>query len=239
MRLLVGFAHRVVYATLFAMLGWYACIMPPESSWQTAIQRLLCYGLTYPPAVIGQLTYPLGGMDLFFTHGSTWCDFCSAQDVFWYHLRFAVPVYVLLFYIPALFKWIARRDKLLFRRIMVALLIYVVMTALFFGLTSDGDRRGDIRVAATWLVILAASSTVAWSNLSLKVKAGGVAAVLLTGAWVLSLLMAFTAPKVDGIHMGFYIAHVFVLIIGVTFVLGMTWVIERSLDRFRERMAHA
>lgn len=238
MKHLIGFSHRIVYAALFAVLGWYSCIFPPNFKWQEPVQKVLCLVLTYPPAVVGQLTYPLSGMDLFFTR-VTWCHNCSAQEAFWHHMRFAVPVYVVLFYIPALLKWVARRDKLLFRRVMIALLIYVVMTALFFALTEGSDRRSDIRIATTWLVILAAASAVAWSNLGEKVKAGGVAAVVLAGAWAFSLLMTFIVPKLDGIHIGLYIAYVFVLIIGVTFLLGTTWVIERSLDRFRERIADA
>jgi len=234
-RRVVDFIHRISYATLFAMVGWYSCVMPPERAWQAAVQKVLCYALTYPPAVVSQLTYPLSGMDLFFTRGSTWCDFCSPQDFFWYHLRFAVPVYVALFYVPTFLRFAARRDKRLFKRIMIGLLIYVVTTTIFFAVTSGSDRRGDIRIAALWFVILSGASAFGWSRLDEKLKAFGVAGVILIGAWPFSYLMTFIAPKVDGIHIGYYIANLFVLTVGVTFVLGMTWLAEYVLRRLRER----
>lgn len=47
-------------------------------------------------------------MDPFFDRGGEWCDFCSAQQVLWNHVRFAVPVYVVLFYLPNLVMWFVR-----------------------------------------------------------------------------------------------------------------------------------
>jgi len=41
-----------------------------------------------------------------FSHRGEWCDFCSAQQVLWSHVRFAVPVYVVLFYLPMLLSWL-------------------------------------------------------------------------------------------------------------------------------------
>src|SRR5258706_12729094 len=108
-RYLISFIHRCVYASFCAMLGWYSCVFPPSVRWQALVQKVLCYGLTYPIAVIGRLTRPYRGMDVFFDRGGEWCDFCSAQQVLWNHVRFAVPVYVVLFYLPTLALWIVRR----------------------------------------------------------------------------------------------------------------------------------
>jgi len=71
--------------------------------------------------VIGRITAPYRGLDVFFDHGGEWCDFCSAQQTLWYHLRFAVPIYVVLFYVPALVAWsIRKRRSALKRRSSVA-----------------------------------------------------------------------------------------------------------------------
>jgi hypothetical protein len=112
----VGLVHRVIYATLFAMLGWYSCLFPPGFPRQAGVQRGLCYALTYPLAVIGRLTEPYRGLDVFFGQGGEWCDFCTAQQVLWYHIRFAVPVYVVLFYLPKIAVFILSQMKRRIRR---------------------------------------------------------------------------------------------------------------------------
>lgn len=108
---MVGFVHRTVYAALLAMLGWYSCVFPPGFAWQSNIQKALCYSLTYPLALVGRVTQPYRGLDIFFDRGGEWCDFCSAQQVLWYHLLFAVPVYVALFYLPSLVLWLVRKRR--------------------------------------------------------------------------------------------------------------------------------
>src|SRR4051794_973604 len=102
-RVLIGFMHRVVYATLFALLAWHACTWPFSNSIvQRRVATAVCYTLNFPTAIIGRVTSPYRGIDVFFDRGGEWCDFCSAQQVLWYHVRFAIPVYVVLFYIPTL-----------------------------------------------------------------------------------------------------------------------------------------
>lgn len=109
-RLLVGFIHRVVYATLFALLAWHACTWAfGESVSQRRIATAVCYAFNFPTAIVGRITAPYRGMDPFFDRGGEWCDFCSAQQVLWYHVRFAVPFYVVLFYLPTVMFWIFRR----------------------------------------------------------------------------------------------------------------------------------
>jgi hypothetical protein len=105
----IGLVHRVAYATLFAGATWYACGYPNAFRSNPALQKAVCYGLDYPIAVIGRVTAPYRGIDVFFDRGGEWCDFCSAQQVLWYHVRFAVPVYVVLFYLPTLALWLVCR----------------------------------------------------------------------------------------------------------------------------------
>lgn len=233
-RKLAGFIHRVVYATLFGMAGWYSCVFPPGFPWQEPVQEILCYVLTFPPAVVGQMTYPLSSMDLFFSR-IPWCHHCSAQEVLWYHLRFAVPVYVMLFYLPAFVVLVARRDRQLFTRMMIGLMIYTVMSAVFFLATNGTDRGNDIRVVAMWFVVLAAAAAFAWSKLDRTHRVLGVVGVVLLGAWAIPFELTFIAPKMDGVQISDYIAYVFVLLAAVTLLLGTTRAIEYALERMRER----
>jgi hypothetical protein len=109
---LVGFVHRVAYATLFALLTWHACTSPfGESVIQRRIVTAICYTLDYPTALVGRITAPYRGMDVIFDQGGEWCDFCSAQQRLWNHVRFAVPVYLVLFYVPNIVLWILRRFR--------------------------------------------------------------------------------------------------------------------------------
>ena len=109
---LIGFVHRVVYATLFALFAWHACTWPfGESGAQRKIATAVCYAFNFPTAIVGRVTAPYRGMDPFFDRGGEWCDFCSPQQVLWYHVRFAVPVYVALFYVPTLALWIVRKRR--------------------------------------------------------------------------------------------------------------------------------
>jgi len=110
-RWITGLAHRVTYATLFAVMTWFACGYPAAFGRHVALQNAVCYGLDYPIAVVGRLMAPYRGIDVFFDRGGEWCDFCSAQGVLWAHVRFAVPIYVVLFYIPTFVLWIARRFR--------------------------------------------------------------------------------------------------------------------------------
>lgn len=109
MKYVIGLVHRITYATLLSAVAWYACVTPSDSPKQRASFTWVCYVLSYPTAVVGRVTSPYRGIDVFFDHGGEWCDFCSSKEVLWRHLRFAVPVYVALFYVPSFVLWLARR----------------------------------------------------------------------------------------------------------------------------------
>ena len=111
-RAVIGFIHRVVYATVFALLAWHACTWPlNNSAVERRVATVVCYTFNFPTAVVGRVTSPYRGGDAFFDRGGEWCDFCPAQQVLWNHVRFAVPVYVILFYVPTLVRWIVRRRR--------------------------------------------------------------------------------------------------------------------------------
>jgi len=108
-RVLVGFVHRVVYATLFALLAWHACTWQFGNSLvQRRVATAVCYTLDFPPAIVSRITSPYRGIDVFFNRGE-WCETCPWQQELWLHVRFAVPVYVMLFYVPTGLGWIVRR----------------------------------------------------------------------------------------------------------------------------------
>lgn len=111
MKHLIGFMHRVAYATALSFLCIYTCSIPQAFGKHEALQKVVCYTLNYPTAVVGLVTRPYRGMDVFFDRGDEWCDFCSMQQVYGYHLRFAIPVYVLLFYVPTFIMWMIRRSR--------------------------------------------------------------------------------------------------------------------------------
>ena len=110
--LVIGFIHRVVYASLIALVTWHACTWPfGESLIRRRIVTAICLTFNAPTAIVGRITAPYRGMDVIFDRGGEWCDFCQPQEVLWRHVRFAVPVYVVLFYVPSVVMWIIRRRR--------------------------------------------------------------------------------------------------------------------------------
>ena len=107
MRYLIGFIHRVVYATLIGLLTWFTCATPFGE--HRRLQTLICQVFDWPVATAGRLFKTWHGLDVFY--GGRSCDFCQPIDFVWSHLQLAVPVYVLLFYVPTLVRWIVRRRR--------------------------------------------------------------------------------------------------------------------------------
>src|SRR5688572_23379782 len=101
MKPLVGLIHRTVYATLFALVSWMACAMPLGP--RVGLQTFTCKVLDWPVATAGLLFPGWKGVDVFY--GGVKCDFCTPSELLWGHLLLAVPVYVVLFYLPLLFVW--------------------------------------------------------------------------------------------------------------------------------------
>jgi hypothetical protein len=149
-------------------------------------------------------------------------------------MRLAIPVYLLLLYLPNLILLAVHRKPRLFQRTIIGLSIYAVVTTVYFLITSDSDRRGDVRIAAMWLLILSAAAAVAWSNTSERMKAVGVSAVLLAGAWAFGLMMTTVTPKIDEAH-PYFVSCLFLLIAGVAGTLWLTWAIEKVFDWWKAR----
>jgi hypothetical protein len=101
LRRLVGFAHRLAYATALGFLSWAFAVLPYGR--HPGIQAFLARLLDFPIAVAG-LVLPdwLSGIDLFF--GGSFGHWLRYDETLWLHLRAAIPVYVFLFYLPNLLK---------------------------------------------------------------------------------------------------------------------------------------
>jgi hypothetical protein len=190
--------------------------------------------LDFPVALAGEVL-PIRGLELVFNDYGPWCDFCSPGQRFRLQMRLAIPVYLLLLYVPNLIGWIARRNIKLLRRIAMGVLIYTLSTGAFFWITNDAGRRGHLRIASVCLLILSAAAAVAWSNMAQRLKAAAICSVLLVGASVFTFLMSFIAPRSSGVNPGF-VSYLVLLIVGIGGTLGLTSAIERALDWWLERL---
>lgn len=101
----IGLSHRVAYATAVALVGFLLAVMPAGAK-VPGLARLL----DLPVAAAG-LLLPVTwrGVDLWFR---PWEFHPYSSDHFvvgmLQHLRIAIPVYVLLFYVPNLFSGLRR-----------------------------------------------------------------------------------------------------------------------------------
>lgn len=104
---LAGFAHRLAYAGVLAGATWFIVVFPldlPDTGLLIRLTRLA----NFPVSLVGRLLPPeLRGIDLFVE--PFWLHNMPVQDMLLRHLRVAVPVYVLVLYMPNLLIWFARK----------------------------------------------------------------------------------------------------------------------------------
>jgi hypothetical protein len=234
-RILIGFILRFLIATVISLLVWWLSTTPfdrlplPRSVVLVAVRLL-----NFPVALAGELFYPIRGMELLFEDHDTWCDFCPIGEMFRQQIRIAIPTYLALLYIPTVMRSIVRRDARLFKRIVIGLLIYAAFTTAYFLVTGDGDRRGDVRIAAMWFLILSAAAAFAWSKIEPRWKFTAVVAVLLAGARAFPFMMTFIAPKMDEVR-PYFVSYLVLLIFGVGGTLWLTWAIENGIEWWQRR----
>lgn len=110
--LVFGFFHRVAYAVALSLLVWDFYVLPLGLNlgiWSSVLSVL-----NAPVAAVGLLIpCPERGLDAPFLQ----CHHEGGQSgpqFFFSHLRLAVPVYVLLFYLPNLIRagWARKRGRL-------------------------------------------------------------------------------------------------------------------------------
>lgn len=108
-RWLIGFVHRVAYATLISFVTWFLWTarfdtLPLGRDLQLGIVNVLAY----PVAMVSERT-PIDGWHAIdpFVDQPVGHNEPNERVLLW-HLRLAVPVYVALFYVPNLVAWIIR-----------------------------------------------------------------------------------------------------------------------------------
>lgn len=94
-RAVIGFVVRLILATIIGGLSWYSCVSLIGSF--PRLQSFACFVIGAPVVAVER-------------YGS-WCDFCSPDELMWNNLRIAVPIYILLLYIPVATRWSVRRVR--------------------------------------------------------------------------------------------------------------------------------
>jgi hypothetical protein len=234
-RAVIGFTLRLIIAAAVSLLVWWLSTTPfdhlplPPSIIFIAVRLL-----NFPVALAGELFPPIRGIQLLFEGYGTWCDFCPADELFRQQMSIAIPTYLVLLYLPAVLRSIARRRPRLFKRIVIGLFLYAAFTTAYFLVTAGGDREGDVQIAAMWLLILSAAAACAWSKLELRWKVTAVVAVLLAGAWACSFMMTFIALKMDAVR-SYFVPYLVLLIFGVGGTLWLTWAVENGIEWWQRR----
>ena len=114
MKLIVGFIHRVVYASLISLLGVTVCVLSTMD-----VGTLPCKLMNWPVSIVGQHLPGWAGLNVF--NEQNRCDFCTPTERFQSHMTLAIPLYVILFYLPNVVAWLwwrrrrSKRETLLVR----------------------------------------------------------------------------------------------------------------------------
>ena len=118
----IGFLHRLAYATLCGLATW--TILATEASrvingrpapGAPQILIPIAMVLDYPIALVSRLRIPyFAGIDLFFGDGVG--EFMPSGEVLSWHLRVAIPTYILLFYVPNVCEALGRGVRARWKR---------------------------------------------------------------------------------------------------------------------------
>ena len=107
----IGLVHRVMYAKLLAAFVWYLAVVPyAVTPIPRAIHHPLLLILDLPLAPVStHLPSQLKTIDAFSSARQP--EYDSVWQYLHVHLRTAVPIYVVVFYVPALVQWVRRRVR--------------------------------------------------------------------------------------------------------------------------------
>src|SRR6266852_1220902 len=101
-RIAIGFIVRLVVSTVISLTGWWLFSTPFD---RLPLPRAAIWPivrvLDFPVALAAELL-PIRGMELIFHDPASWCDFCTNGELLRMQMRIAIPVYLLLLYVPTL-----------------------------------------------------------------------------------------------------------------------------------------
>ena len=106
-----GLAHRVAYAIVIGVAIWYFALVPfSETSIPRPLHEWLLKLLDLPIAAVNAiLPWQWKGIDVWSSERQP--EYSNVLKMLRVHLRVAVPVYVLLFYVPNAVRWVMRRGR--------------------------------------------------------------------------------------------------------------------------------
>ncbi len=106
-QIILGFVVRCAAAAFIALIGWWSCVTARVAE---TVRPVVCRLLDWPIATVG-LLFPKwwAGIDAFY--GRNLCDFCTPGERLTRHLELAIPVYVLLLYVPTFIRWIVEKRR--------------------------------------------------------------------------------------------------------------------------------
>ena len=105
----VGFIHRVTYAVLLSVFVWYLTLVPfTMTPLRRSSHLALVKVLDFPVAMVSSvLPWQAKGIDLFSEERQP--ERANMWELLHAHVRVAVPVYVILFYVPNAITFLRRR----------------------------------------------------------------------------------------------------------------------------------
>lgn len=110
-RAFAGLIHRFVYGALLGAFVWYLTAVPyTMTPIPHVIHHPLLVVLDFPVALVSEhLPWQFKGIDTFSSERQP--ERSNEWEYLYGHLRTAVPVYVVLFYLPNIMLWIVRRPR--------------------------------------------------------------------------------------------------------------------------------
>jgi hypothetical protein len=104
---LLGFCHRLAYALLIAGSTWLFAWLPNDLA-RSAVCRAAFQALNFPVALVS-LYLPFEWQAVDIVLGRDLPETFNTSAFLWRNVRTAVPVYLVVFYLPSLVLYMRRR----------------------------------------------------------------------------------------------------------------------------------
>lgn len=195
-RAVAGLLVRVAAAAALIAAGLWVCITPhPRLPLRVAMG--ICSTSLWP--------------------GYVFCHHCAPPPLLRAQLMIGLPLYVGASYLPRLLRWLRRRDRVLFERVVIGTVIWLAGAALLVGPNFLGHRN-----ALLAFPVFAAVAAAAWWNTSMRKR---VAATFV----LITAVAAWLAWRLDE---NFFAVHFALLATALVF-LGLTEGVRLVVARVR------